>query len=349
MRRVLITAQYDRGGRQLLREHAKDTLRDGVYLRFSDVLEIQPNACRLELELWIKGKGASGEWYLPTLTPTDAPAPRVVRVAPVHLKWSAELGATKESRFDAFLRVLDTLGERGVDLVVFGEDAYGGGLGLNHEERCATLEREIHAALGKKAKEYTTYIVYCGLESADDRYYNTAFLYGRDGELVGKYRKTHLPVTELDDGIAPGEELPVFDTDFGRIALLVCFDQFFPECAKALASKGTELICIPTVGDDHIASLALAMYTGTYLAVAGVNTENDFGWKPTRVVDPLGRILSQTDICCDFAYCEIDLSKKVRRHWMSTGPGLSSVHDDYRYQINPHCFSKNDPSRPECK
>jgi hypothetical protein len=82
----------------------------------------------------------------------------------------------------------------------------------------------------------------------------------------------------------------------------------------------------------------MAMSAGVYLAVAGMNTENSFGFLPTRLVDPLGRILAHTDVNGEAAYGEIDLSKRVRRHWMSTGPALSCVHDDYRYEINTHCY-----------
>ena len=80
------------------------------------------------------------------------------------------------------------------------------------------------------------------------------------------------------------------------------------------------------------------MERGLYLAVAGMNNENSYGWGATRVVDPLGRILAQTDEEWGIGYCEIDLSERVRRRWMSTGPALSDVHDDYRFEKNSRSY-----------
>ena len=87
--------------------------------------------------------------------------------------------------------------------------------------------------------------------------------------------------------------------------------------------------------------MSLAMDSGVYLAVAGMNKENNYGWGPTRIVDPLGNLISDTEENLTLAFAEIDLNKKVRRFWMSTGPAYSSVHDDYRYEVNPHSFKKN--------
>ena len=107
-----------------------------------------------------------------------------------------------------------------------------------------------------------------------------------------------------------------------------------------LAKKGAEIICIPTVGDDHHSFMSLAMNYGVHLIVAGRNKENNYGWGPTRIVNPLGALISHTETNMTLATAEIDLNKKVRRFWMSTGPALSSVHDDYRYEVNPRSINK---------
>lgn len=334
----LLFTQYTAEGKTPIREHIKDTVRDAELLRFSDRIDVAENAVRMEIELWIKGWGAYGEWFVPTLTESEPIPERRVRIAPIHFKWNNELGRTEESQFEAYMNAFDAVGARGVDLVVFGEAMYGRGLGLKHEVRTATVEVRIKQAIREKAKQYNTYVVYDGVERDGDNYYNTAFLFDRQGKEVGKYRKTHITVGEIEDGLTPGTEFPVFDTDFGKIGILICYDQFFPDTCKVLAKKGAEIICIPTAGDDHHACMALAMYSGVYLAVAGMNTENKFGFLPTRVVDPLGMILADTDVNGEAAYAEIDLGKKVRRFWMSTGPALSCVHDDYRYEVNPHSF-----------
>jgi len=81
-------------------------------------------------------------------------------------------------------------------------------------------------------------------------YHNTAVVLDADGRFLGKYRKMHIPD---DPGyyekfyFAPGDlGLPMFDTRFGRLGVLICWDQWFPEAARLLALRGAEIIVIPT-------------------------------------------------------------------------------------------------------
>lgn len=334
----LIITQFDKNGKMPIREHVKDTVRDGDYLRFSDKIDTDEKTVRLEIELWIKGKDAFGEWQLPTLTPGEPIPERIVRLAAIQMKWNADVGKTKESQFDAFMSSVTAAASKGTDLIVLGEGMYARGLGASHPERARVYDPEMIAALAKKAREYRTYIIYNGVEEDAGNFYNASFIIDREGKVIGTYRKTHITVGEYEGGLTPGEGFPVFDLDFGRIGILICYDQFFPETTKALAAKGAEVIAISTAGDDHHACMSLAIDNGVYLAVSGMNMENDFGWGPTRIVDPLGYQISHTNKNLDFAYAVVDLNKKVRRFWMSTGPAQSCVHDDYRYEGNPHSF-----------
>lgn len=81
-------------------------------------------------------------------------------------------------------------------------------------------------------------------------YYNSAVVIESDGQVVGHYRKMHIPD---DPGFhekfyfRPGNlGFPVFDTSVGRIGVLICWDQWFPEAARALALAGAEIVCVPT-------------------------------------------------------------------------------------------------------
>ena len=100
------------------------------------------------------------------------------------------------------------------------------------------------------AKKYNLYIVAGIYEKDGDTVYNTAVLISRTGEYAGKYRKVCLPREEIQGGITPGKSLPVFDTDFGRIGLMICWDVFFPEPARTLAHKGAEVIFLPIWGGN---------------------------------------------------------------------------------------------------
>ena len=64
----------------------------------------------------------------------------------------------------------------------------------------------------------------------------------RDGKLAGAYRKTHLHWPEYRDGVTPGDEYPVFETDFGTIGLMICYDSWWPESARVLALRGAHIV-----------------------------------------------------------------------------------------------------------
>jgi N-carbamoylputrescine amidase len=86
------------------------------------------------------------------------------------------------------------------------------------------------------------------------RYYNTAPVFGPDGALLGIYRKTHIPEDILyheQHYFSPGDTgVRIFATPFGKIAVLICYDQWFPEAARIAALAGAELIVYPTaIGD----------------------------------------------------------------------------------------------------
>nr|WP_024791812.1 carbon-nitrogen hydrolase [Lebetimonas sp. JS138] len=82
----------------------------------------------------------------------------------------------------------------------------------------------------------------------DGIYYNTAVVFDR-GEVVGKYRKTHIPD---DPGFyekfyfTPGDSIEPIDTSVGRLGVLVCWDQWYPEAARIMALKGAEILIYPT-------------------------------------------------------------------------------------------------------
>jgi N-carbamoylputrescine amidase len=87
-------------------------------------------------------------------------------------------------------------------------------------------------------------------EEDKGEYYSTAFVIGVNGEIIGKYRKVHVPQLPLWEERAyfkPGNlGFPVFDTPFGKIGVQLCWDIFFPEGFRALALKGAEMVFAPT-------------------------------------------------------------------------------------------------------
>ena len=91
-------------------------------------------------------------------------------------------------------------------------------------------------------------------KTPEGRFYNTAPVFGPDGTLLGLYRKTHVPEDILyheQHYFAPGDAgVRVFETPFARIAVLICYDQWYPEAARLAGLAGAELVVYPTaIGD----------------------------------------------------------------------------------------------------
>jgi predicted amidohydrolase len=101
------------------------------------------------------------------------------------------------------------------------------------------------AAWEAAARRLGVHVVGGLIESDVARLFNTAVLVGPGG-YIGRYRKAHL--FAMEKGLfEPGDEgFPVFDTDLGRLGLLICFDLRFPEAPRALALGGAEVLCVPT-------------------------------------------------------------------------------------------------------
>ena len=77
---------------------------------------------------------------------------------------------------------------------------------------------------------------------------NVAVLYNRQGKIHGIYEKVQLPDAETEQGAVPGNSLPVFETDFGKIGIQICWDSSFPEISRILALNGAEILFCPVWG-----------------------------------------------------------------------------------------------------
>ncbi|HXV24938.1 MAG TPA: carbon-nitrogen hydrolase family protein [Alphaproteobacteria bacterium] len=132
----------------------------------------------------------------------------------------------------------------GADIVMVPELVLSAGYSLGDKfyDIAESIPGPATEALGRKAKQHKLYVV-AGLAERDaaGTVYNSAVIIGRDGSVVGAYRKTHIfPATE--SFFALGNTLPVFDLDFGRIAIPICYDLEFPEPARVLCLEGAELL-----------------------------------------------------------------------------------------------------------
>jgi len=153
---------------------------------------------------------------------------------------------------DRIVEYVDHAGADGADLVVFGEYLLGAFHGSS-----PGVERVAEAA-----RKNGIYVIVGGWEEFEPGAYaakkprafaNTALIFGRDGQIIGKYRKAHQAVgdsshcwppkgDEHEWLMKPGDGFPTFQLDFARIGIMTCYDGFFPECASSLSLGGAEII-----------------------------------------------------------------------------------------------------------
>lgn len=128
---------------------------------------------------------------------------------------------------------LETAGQQGVDIACLPEEFAG--------TTPETIPGPTTKAVAELAKKYHMYVVCPMCEQSDDgRQYNTAVLLDRAGKVQGKYREVFI---WWGEGLNPSQEgVPVFDTDFGRIAILNCFDTNFDEVWQQAERQGAEIV-----------------------------------------------------------------------------------------------------------
>lgn len=189
-------------------------------------------------------------------------------------------------------------------------------------------------------------------ERAAAGYYNSAAVCDRRGEIVGIYRKTHIPAYLPDEKpggtgsfeklyFAPGGSLPIFTVDGLRFGIQICNDRLYPEPSRVLALKGAELIfmpiCYSTYSDPkHRAAIwdvpirARAYENGVYVVAANrVGQEGErHHLGRSMIVDPRGTILAEAGTENEeLITCEIDLDLVVRARklfpwWRDRRPDL---------------------------
>ena len=325
-----------------LRDHAINSTVIENKVIFSDKITVPQNAeaetLKIRIELWLKGYYSYARYCQPTLSEGEPLPPRKARVAiayisPKECSMNGEgKGLTYEQTEKLILDNIDACGKHDPDIIVLSECMYERGVHRTDPTKAYETEKGYMVSkVRAKAIEYNSYIVYNFHEVEAGEYYNTSLLIGRNGATVGKYRKTHLTVRELEKGLAPGESYPVFDTDFGKVGMLICWDHYFAEPTEKLAAAGAELVCVSSAGDASFKSIARAMDSASYYAICGWNNENNMGWGAGRVIDPAGKIIADTDETYEPAIADIDFSAPPRRSGLSTGASSSRYDSVYKY------------------
>ena len=240
---------------------------------------------------------------------------------------------------------------RSMDLAILPEVAITGETGNDSVSRSVPYEGPVGDTFSRKAREHGCYIVVpTYLRESPKSCSNAAVLVGRKGEFVGIYRKVHLVVSSdgktMEGGSTPGKELPVFDCDFGKLAIQICYDMEFDRGWQELARKGAELVAWPTQSPQTAHPASRAMQQRCYI-VSSTWRDNATVFEPTGKIAaqlrPPGQVFVQE---IDLSYAILPWSSKLRK-----GEALKERYGEkigFRYYEDEDCgiFWSNDPGTP---
>ena len=181
--------------------------------------------------------------------------------------------------------------------------------------------------LSEYAKQYGIYLIGGSMpeKDAEGKVYNTSYIFDRQGKQIGKHRKVHLFDIDVTGGqtfkesdtLTAGDHDTVFDTEFGRMGVMLCFDIRFPELARMMVNDGAKAIFVPaafnmTTGPAHweLSFRTRALDNQIYMIGCAPMRDESAGyisWGHSIVTDPWGRVVDMLDEKEGILICEADL------------------------------------------
>ncbi len=304
-------------------DHAYETEPEARWRKISLQAPAPEGARQARIELML-GWAPQGTVWFDDIAFEEVPAPpaRKIKIAAVSLR-PRDTGS-KEGSVKAFLEALDRAGSMKPDVVCLGEGITVVGNGGNYADVAETVPGPTTEKLGQKSAEYGMYIAAGLYEREGHAVYNTAVLIDRKGKLAGKYRKVYLPREEIEAGLTPGTGFPVFDTDFGRVGIMICWDVEYTDPARALAAQGAEILLLPIWGGSLDLMKARALENHVFLVSSGYDCE-------TAIIDPAGKILRSTKESGQIETADVNLEDRFIDPWL--GDMRSRFHIEQRWDV----------------
>ena len=272
------------------------------------VYQVPPKATQATIELHLQHapKGRV-EWSNITFEKSAAPASRKVRLATVQY---IPTGKSPRQNCEEYAPMIAEAAKQKADLIVLGETVPYVRTKLSPAECAEPIPGPTTEYFGSQAKLNGIHIAVSLYEREGHLVYNTAVLLNPEGKLLGKYRKVCLPHGEVEKGVAPGADYPVFETKFGKVGLMICYDGFYPEVARALTANGAEVIAWPVWGCDPLLARARACENRVYV-VSSTFTDPKSDWMISAVINPAGKVVAQAKESGSVVVSEADLSKPL--------------------------------------
>ena len=207
---------------------------------------------------------------IPQLDREELPG-RKVKIAAICIGF----GGKHDEKLKLAIEHLHTAGRNGVDIACLPEEFAG----TNAEP----VPGPTTNAVAELAEQYNMYVICPIREQAGDRQYNTAVLIDRKGKIAGYYRKIFV---FWGEGLHVSTEgVKVFDTDFGKISILTCFDLNFPELWHECDAKDVDIVFWPSAYGGGSPLNAFAILYHYYIVPVGAGNIMDITGKPVEKVD----------------------------------------------------------------
>ncbi len=178
-----------------------------------------------------------------------------------------------------------------------------------------TVPGPITDRIAALARRHGMYVVCPLYEKQGNRVYNAGVLMDRRGHVAGIYHKVHPTLGELESGVTPGEKVEVFETDFGRVGILICFDIMTPARWREAKERGAEVVFWPSAYEGGLPLQARACDYEYYV----VSATPVWG---CHILDITGYPIASTGQRLDIATAQIDLERRL----FSTDYNMAKVH-----------------------
>jgi predicted amidohydrolase len=275
---------------------------EGEWTRLTMDAPAPAKAATVKLQLFLANAPQATVWWDDvSLEEIAAPAPRPVTIAAI--KYGPRRLASVEEATGRYIETIEKAVPGKADIILLPESLTAASTGLPYAKVAEPVPGPTTERFGELARRRKSYIV-AGLTERDGTaIYNTAVLIDREGRVAGKYRKVYIPREEVEAGITPGSSYPVFDTDFGRIGMMICWDVEYADPARALAVQGAEVILMPIWDGTATLVQARAMENRVYLVTSSYGD-------PNLIIDPKGETQASATAQGTAAIATVDLNRR---------------------------------------